>query len=67
VGMFLKENKRLKSNRDKDTLKRFKRDIFDESIPVSQTIGKYFNTVKDIIQSTTWHTRTPPATRSARR
>ncbi|MFM7987563.1 MAG: hypothetical protein ACKPKO_50440, partial [Candidatus Fonsibacter sp.] len=48
VGMFLKENKRLKSKKDKDTLKRFKRDIFDESIPVSQTIGKYFNTVKDI-------------------
>ncbi|MFM7981907.1 MAG: hypothetical protein ACKPKO_21565 [Candidatus Fonsibacter sp.] len=48
VGMFLKENKRLKSNKDKDTLKRFKRDIFDETIPASQTIGKYFRTVKDI-------------------
>ncbi|MFM7983415.1 MAG: hypothetical protein ACKPKO_29235, partial [Candidatus Fonsibacter sp.] len=33
---------------DKETLKRFKQDIFDESIPVSQTIGRYFNTVKDI-------------------
>ena len=48
VGMFLKENKRLKSKKDKETLKRFKRDIFDESIPVSQTIGKYLRTVKDI-------------------
>ncbi|MFM7988258.1 MAG: hypothetical protein ACKPKO_53990, partial [Candidatus Fonsibacter sp.] len=37
VGMFLKENKRLKSKKDKGTLKRFKQDIFDESIPVSQT------------------------------
>ncbi|MFM7983086.1 MAG: hypothetical protein ACKPKO_27565, partial [Candidatus Fonsibacter sp.] len=43
-----KENKRLKSKKDKEKLKRFKRDIFDESIPVSQTICKYFNTVKDI-------------------
>ncbi|MFM7978582.1 MAG: hypothetical protein ACKPKO_04635, partial [Candidatus Fonsibacter sp.] len=41
-------NKRLNSKKDKETLKRFKRDTFDESIPVSQTIGKYFNTVKDI-------------------
>ena len=48
VGMFLKENKRLKSKKDKETLKRFKRDIFDESIPVSQTIGRYFKTVEDI-------------------
>ncbi|MFM7988969.1 MAG: hypothetical protein ACKPKO_57615, partial [Candidatus Fonsibacter sp.] len=55
VGMFLKENKRLKSKKDKDTLKRFKRDIFDESIPVSQTIGKYF-TKRSITstRSTTW-------------
>ncbi|MFM7986711.1 MAG: hypothetical protein ACKPKO_46090, partial [Candidatus Fonsibacter sp.] len=48
VGMLLKENKRLKSKKDKGTLKRFKQDIFDESIPVSNTIRKYFNTVKDI-------------------
>ncbi|MFM7980794.1 MAG: hypothetical protein ACKPKO_15890, partial [Candidatus Fonsibacter sp.] len=48
VGMFLNENKRLKSNKDKDTLKRFKQDIFDDNIPVSQTIDRYFNTVKDI-------------------
>ncbi|MFM7987901.1 MAG: hypothetical protein ACKPKO_52170, partial [Candidatus Fonsibacter sp.] len=47
AGMFLNENKRLKSKKDKDTLKRFKQDIFDESIPVSQTIGKYFRTAKD--------------------
>ncbi|MFM7989512.1 MAG: hypothetical protein ACKPKO_60380, partial [Candidatus Fonsibacter sp.] len=48
VGRFLKENKRLKSKKDKETLNMFKRDIFDESTPVSQTIGKYFRTVKDI-------------------
>ena len=48
VGMFLRENKRLKSKKDKDTLKRFKRGIFDDGIPVSQTIAKYFTTVKDI-------------------
>ncbi|MFM7989450.1 MAG: hypothetical protein ACKPKO_60060, partial [Candidatus Fonsibacter sp.] len=48
VGMLLKENKRLKSKTDKETLKMFKQDIFDESVPVSKTIGSYFKTVKDI-------------------
>ncbi|MFM7857475.1 MAG: hypothetical protein ACKO96_37525, partial [Flammeovirgaceae bacterium] len=48
VGMFLKVNQRLKSKKDKGTLKRFSWAIFDASIPVSQTIGKYFNTVNDI-------------------
>ena len=47
VGMFLRENKRLKNKKDKETLKRFNQDIFDDSIPVSQTIGRYFKTVKD--------------------
>ena len=44
----LRENKRLKSQKDKETLKRFKQDIFDDSTPVSQTIGRYFKTVKEI-------------------
>ena len=48
VGMFLREDKRLKSKKDKGTLKRFKQDIFDDNIPVSQTIGEHFKTVKDI-------------------
>ena len=45
VGMFFRENKRLKSKKDKETLAQFKRDIFDNTIPVSTTIGKYFKTV----------------------
>ncbi|MFM7978527.1 MAG: hypothetical protein ACKPKO_04360 [Candidatus Fonsibacter sp.] len=48
IGMFLRKNKKLTSKKDNETLKRFKRDIFDDSISVSQTIGKYFMTVKDI-------------------
>ena len=41
--MHSKENKRLKDNEDKDILRQFKRDIFDESIPILQTITKYFS------------------------
>ncbi|MFM7989107.1 MAG: hypothetical protein ACKPKO_58320, partial [Candidatus Fonsibacter sp.] len=48
VGMFLRENKRLKSKKDNETLNRFKRDIFDDIIPLSQTINIYFKTVNDI-------------------
>jgi hypothetical protein len=39
--MHFKENKRLKDE-DKEILRRFKRDIFDESIPIIKTIRKYF-------------------------
>ncbi|MFM7979272.1 MAG: hypothetical protein ACKPKO_08145 [Candidatus Fonsibacter sp.] len=46
--MFLREHKRLKSKKDTETLKRSKRDIFDDNIRVSQTIGRYFKTVQDI-------------------
>ena len=49
VGMLFRENKRLKNKQDEEALKRFKRDIFDHNIPVSQTIGRYFKTVKDLI------------------
>ena len=48
VGVFLREKNRLKRNIDKETLNIFKQDIFDDNIPVSRTIRKYFKTVKDI-------------------
>ena len=48
VGMFFRENKRLKRKKDKETLDIFKQDIFDDSVPVSQTSNRYFNTVKEI-------------------
>ena len=48
VGMFFRENKRLKSKKDKATLAQFKKDIFDNAIPTSTTISKYFKTVKEI-------------------
>ena len=48
IGMFLRKNKRLKRKKDKETLKGFKQDIFDDSTPVSQTIGRYFKTVEEI-------------------
>ena len=40
--MFFKESKRLKKKADKAKLRDFKRDIFDESIPVATTVAKYF-------------------------
>ena len=48
VGMFFRQSNRLKSKNDKETLKRFKRVIFDNDIPVSQIIGRYFKTVKEL-------------------
>ncbi|MFM7987335.1 MAG: hypothetical protein ACKPKO_49285, partial [Candidatus Fonsibacter sp.] len=48
VGMFRKENKRLKSKKDKETLNIFNQDIFDDRIPDSTTLGRYFTTVKHI-------------------
>ena len=48
VGMFFRESKRLKRKKEKETLKRFKKDIFDNGMPVSKTINKYFRTVKDL-------------------
>ena len=47
IHMFLKENKRLKSAEDKETLKELKQEIFDEAIPVEATIRKRFQMVKD--------------------
>ena len=39
--------KRLKRKRDKETLKQFKQDIFDETTPTETTIKKYFKLTKD--------------------
>ena len=47
-SMYFKENKRLKSKKDKETLSQFKKDIFDESIPTERTIKKYFKMSKEL-------------------
>ena len=39
-GVMLHENKRLRTQADKETLRRFKADIFNEDIPTSRTIKK---------------------------
>ena len=44
----LLENKRLKTKEDKDTLKQLKSDIFNKSIPIKNTIKKYFKLVNSI-------------------
>ena len=44
----LLENKRLKTDEDKQTLKQFKQDIFNERIPIIRTIKKYFKFVNEI-------------------
>ena len=49
VSMYFRENKRLKDQREKQTLKDFKRDIFDESIPIERTVKKYFKLVKELM------------------
>ena len=40
--MHFRENKRLRDKEDKEILKQFKMDIFDESIPIIRAIRKYF-------------------------
>ena len=47
-SITLHENKRLKTQADKDVLRQFKADIFNESIPTSVTIKKYFKFASDI-------------------
>jgi len=44
----LTENKRLKTDEDKQKLKDFKTDIFNEKKPIIQTIKKYFKLTSDI-------------------
>ena len=41
-SMYFTENKRLKRKRGKETLKQFKQDIFNKTIPIETTIKKYF-------------------------
>ena len=41
-NLTLRENKRLRTQADKDILRQFKADIFNEDIPVKRTIKKYF-------------------------
>ena len=48
TGMTLRENERLKTQADKETLRQFKADIFNERIPTSVTIKKYFKFATDV-------------------
>ena len=47
IHMFFKENKRLRTQADKERLRRFKQEIFDESIPTTTTIKKYFKLTRE--------------------
>ena len=47
-NVMLHENKRLRTQADKDTLKQLKEDIFNESIPIINTVKKYFKFASDI-------------------
>jgi len=49
--IFLNENKRLKSDADKEKLKQIKKDIFNKSIPLADTIKKYFKFTTNITNS----------------
>jgi len=49
--IFLKENKRLKSDEDKLILKQIKEDIFNEHIPVMDTLETYFQFTSDVTKS----------------
>jgi len=46
-NMYFHENKRLKKQEDKEVLKSFKHDIFNEHIPIETTIRKYFKITKN--------------------
>ena len=50
-SVTLKENRRLKSKQHRKLLQQIKRDIFDESISVKQTITKYFKMVDRLTTS----------------
>ena len=47
-NIHLMINKRLKNEEDKITLAQFKKDIFDQRIPVVKTIKKYFKLVDEL-------------------
>ena len=44
----LKQNKRLKNDIDKKALATFKREIFDERIPIRSTVQKYFRSCSEV-------------------
>jgi hypothetical protein len=46
-NIFLRESKRLKDPRQRETLRNFKDDIFNEAIPTLITLKKYFRIVKE--------------------
>ena len=45
-NVLLKENKRLKTEHDKRCLAMLKQDIFNEAIPIKNTLQKYFHSTK---------------------
>ena len=47
-NITLHENKRLKTQEDKEILRQFKADIFNESIPASVTVKKYFKFASEV-------------------
>jgi len=47
-SIYLKENKRLKSEAEKQTLKQFKADIFNKDISIKTSVTKYFKLINDI-------------------
>ena len=46
--MFFKENKRFKNKEDKQKMLQFKKDIFNEDIPIATTIKKYFTLTTEV-------------------
>ena len=49
--IYLCENKRLKTNEDKEKLKQIKKDIFNKKINIMTTINKYFKYTTNITQN----------------
>ena len=47
-NIYLRENKRLKTEEDKNKMKHFKADIFNKAIPIITTLRKYFKFTNDI-------------------
>ncbi len=48
TSISLEENKRLKTQADKEILRQFKEDIFNESIPIAKTVKKYFKFTDEV-------------------
>ena len=51
MRFILEENKRLKTDEDKMMLKQIKSDIFNNNIPVMNTIKEYFKSTSEITKS----------------